>query len=159
MSSDVSGHCSLHCTWLCLGPGVGACPCAAQVDGSTGSKFQSISELIATEKAARAARRGGAGVQTSEEETVSLGLRGCRPHTTARLAAKPANVTYGMTPASEPSMLDVSLPPTHSTHSLWLEQARSTPRFASHSSFRLVSCLTGQGRTQGGEPAARSPAC
>lgn len=40
-----------------------------QVDGSTGNKFQSVAELIATEKAARAARGGG--VQVSEEETVS----------------------------------------------------------------------------------------
>lgn len=42
--------------------------CALQVDG-TGNKFQSVSELIATEKAARAARAGT--VEVSEEETVS----------------------------------------------------------------------------------------
>jgi hypothetical protein len=43
-----------------------------QVDGSSGSKFQSVAELMATEKAARAARRGGAdAVAISEEETVS----------------------------------------------------------------------------------------
>jgi hypothetical protein len=32
-----------------------------QVDGSTGTKYQSVAELIATEKAERAARRGGGG--------------------------------------------------------------------------------------------------
>lgn len=42
--------------------------CALQVDG-TGNKFQSVAELIATEKAARAARAGK--VEVSEEETVS----------------------------------------------------------------------------------------
>jgi hypothetical protein len=48
--------------------------CAVQVDGSSGNKFQSVAELVATEKAARAARRGGVGtVAVSEEETV----RGC----------------------------------------------------------------------------------
>ena len=41
-----------------------------QVDGSSGAKFQSVQELIASEKAARAARRGGGGVETSEEEKV-----------------------------------------------------------------------------------------
>lgn len=47
-----------------------------QVDGSTGSKFQSVAELIASEKAARAARTGGAdAVVTSEEEKVGEGLQ------------------------------------------------------------------------------------
>jgi hypothetical protein len=41
-----------------------------QVDAG-GNKFQSVADLIASEKAARAARRGGAEVATSEEETVS----------------------------------------------------------------------------------------
>lgn len=51
--------------------------CALQVDG-TGNKFQSVAELIATEKAARAARAGK--VEISEEETVSVILCATQPY-------------------------------------------------------------------------------
>lgn len=66
--------CTPHCHRCSVCCPVVVCAVCAQVDGSTGNKFQSVAELIATEKAARAARRGGAGVQVSEEETV----RGCK---------------------------------------------------------------------------------
>lgn len=51
-----------------------------EVDGSSGSKFQSVAELMATEKAARAARRGGAdAVAISEEETVKAAPKALSP--------------------------------------------------------------------------------
>lgn len=49
------------------------CVLCSQVDGATGTKFQSVAELIAAEKAARAARRGGpAAVVVDEEEKVCV---------------------------------------------------------------------------------------